>query len=60
MVLQRLPEYPRMLTVTLEESKDLYIGQSLDLHWTSNLVCPSAGEYLRALDNSTHRSRGTE
>jgi len=49
-----------MLTVTLEESKDLYIGQSLDLHWTSNLVCPSAGEYLRALDNSTHRSRGTE
>jgi len=41
------------MRVLIEESKDLYIGQSLDLHWTGNLVCPSVGEYLRSLDDKT-------
>ena len=36
----------------VEESKRLYIGQSLDLHWTGNLVCPSVAEYIKALDDS--------
>lgn len=35
-----------------EESERLYVGQSHDLHWTANLMCPSIGQYIRALDDS--------
>lgn len=35
-----------------EELKRLYIGQSLDLHWTSNLISPSVEQYLRMVENS--------
>jgi len=37
-----------------EESERLYVGQSHDLHWTANLICPSVGEYIRALDDSEY------
>jgi geranylgeranyl pyrophosphate synthase len=39
--------------VFLEELKSLYVGQSLDLHWTSNLICPSVEQYLQMVENST-------
>ncbi len=38
--------------IVIEESKALYIGQSLDLHWTTNLECPSIEEYIKVLDAS--------
>jgi geranylgeranyl pyrophosphate synthase len=38
--------------IVIEESKALYIGQSLDLHWTTNLECPSIKEYIKVLDAS--------
>ncbi|KAH8717137.1 Geranylgeranyl diphosphate synthase sdnC [Beauveria bassiana] len=39
--------------VVLEHLKVLYVGQSYDLHWRTNLECPSEEDYLRALDNKT-------
>ncbi|KAM4055514.1 polyprenyl synthetase domain-containing protein [Hirsutella rhossiliensis] len=41
------------VSIVLEELKILYIGQSLDLYWTCNLVCPSVGEHLKSVDNKT-------
>lgn len=41
------------LAIYSEELKSLYIGQSLDLHWTSNLICPSVEEYLDMVENKT-------
>jgi geranylgeranyl pyrophosphate synthase len=39
--------------IVIEDSKALYVGQSLDLHWTTNLVRPTLEQYLAALDKST-------
>jgi geranylgeranyl pyrophosphate synthase len=39
--------------IVVEDSKALYVGQSLDLHWTTNLVRPTLEQYLAALDKST-------
>ncbi|KAK4101104.1 terpenoid synthase [Parathielavia hyrcaniae] len=36
-----------------EELSDLYIGQSHDLYWTCNLVCPTEDEYLAMVDGKT-------
>jgi geranylgeranyl pyrophosphate synthase len=36
-----------------DEMKNLYAGQSLDLYWTYNVVCPSLPEYLKMVDKST-------
>jgi geranylgeranyl pyrophosphate synthase len=36
----------------LEELDNMFVGQSLDLDWTSNLTCPSIEEYLRMVDFS--------
>jgi hypothetical protein len=30
----------------------MFVGQSLDLDWTSNLTCPSVDDYIRMVDFS--------
>ncbi|KAK8047539.1 geranylgeranyl pyrophosphate synthase [Apiospora saccharicola] len=35
------------------ELERLYVGQSLDLHWTSNLICPSIEQYLEMIEYKT-------
>ncbi len=58
--------------LSIDEMRSLYTGQSLDLYWTYNLICPSIPEYLKMVDKSmsffvhaqphfaTHRSRNWE
>ena len=41
------------ISFIIEEMRNLFLGQSLDLHWTCNLICPSLNEYLKMLDQST-------
>ncbi|KAI0448819.1 geranylgeranyl pyrophosphate synthase [Xylaria acuta] len=36
-----------------EEMRRLYVGQSYDLYWTHNALCPSIAEYLRMVDDKT-------
>ena len=38
--------------MSADEMRKLYSGQSLDLYWTYNVVCPSLPEYLKMVDNS--------
>jgi hypothetical protein len=40
------------LGIYAEELRLLHIGQSLDLHWTSRIRCPSMAEYLKMIDCS--------
>ncbi|KAK4034307.1 isoprenoid synthase domain-containing protein [Parachaetomium inaequale] len=37
----------------LDELQDLYVGQSHDVSWTSNLECPTEEEYLAMVDGKT-------
>ncbi|KAI0526192.1 geranylgeranyl pyrophosphate synthase [Xylaria bambusicola] len=39
--------------VFTEEMRRLYVGQSYDLYWTHNALCPSIAEYLRMVDDKT-------
>ncbi|KAI0398029.1 putative geranylgeranyl diphosphate synthase [Xylariaceae sp. FL0594] len=39
--------------IFMEEVKSLHIGQSLDIHWTQNLVCPSVEEYFQMVEGKT-------
>ncbi|KAI3329071.1 putative geranylgeranyl diphosphate synthase [Xylariaceae sp. AK1471] len=41
------------LAIFIEELKHLHIGQSLDIHWTSNLICPSVEEYFKMVECKT-------
>lgn len=41
------------LTVMLEELEGLYLGQSWDLYWKYNLVCPTEVEYINMIDHKT-------
>ncbi|KAI1195542.1 putative geranylgeranyl diphosphate synthase [Nemania serpens] len=41
------------LLVFTEELKSLYVGQGLDLHWTSNMICPSVEQYLKMVQEKT-------
>ncbi|KAI8623120.1 geranylgeranyl pyrophosphate synthase [Xylariaceae sp. FL1651] len=36
-----------------EEMQHLYIGQSYDIYWTHNAICPSASKYLKMVDDKT-------
>lgn len=40
------------LKVFIEELKNLYTGQSLDLHWTCNLACPTIDSYFEMVEGS--------
>ena len=44
---------PACLGIFVEEMKGLYVGQSYDLYWTHNTVCPSISEYLKMVDLKT-------
>ncbi|KAL4867799.1 hypothetical protein BDV12DRAFT_209514 [Aspergillus spectabilis] len=44
---------PRSLLIFTEELHNLYVGQSMDLYWTSNLICPSVNEYFQMIEHKT-------
>ena len=44
---------PACLRIYIEEMKELYVGQSYDLYWTHNALCPSISEYLKMIDMKT-------
>lgn len=44
---------PECLSIFTKEMRSLYTGQSLDLYWTYNLVCPSIPEYIKMVDKKT-------
>lgn len=35
-----------------DELKNLFVGQSLDLYWTRNMVVPSVEQYFQMVENS--------
>ncbi|MCJ1461492.1 hypothetical protein MMC07_000089 [Pseudocyphellaria aurata] len=39
------------LNIFIEELRLLYIGQSFDLYWTHNVICPSVEDYLKMVDS---------
>ncbi|KAL4893922.1 Ophiobolin F synthase [Aspergillus ambiguus] len=41
------------LRIFVEEVQQLYMGQSYDLYWTHNILCPSISEYLKMVDMKT-------
>ena len=43
---------PADANILLEESANLYIGQSLDLLWKYHVHCPSEEDYLEMVDGS--------
>ena len=44
---------PSCLRIFHEEMQQLYVGQSYDLYWTHNALCPSIAEYLKMVDKKT-------
>lgn len=44
---------PSCIRIYLEEMNQLYVGQSYDLYWTHNALCPSISEYLKMIDMKT-------
>ena len=44
---------PSCLRIFIEEMQQLYVGQSYDLYWTHNALCPSISEYLKMIDKKT-------
>ncbi|KAI2821706.1 hypothetical protein CBS133816_9483 [Aspergillus niger] len=48
----RLLEDSRCLDIFVEETRNLFIGQSFDLYWTRQDECPSEEEYLEMIRQS--------
>ena len=44
---------PACLRIFIEEMQQLYVGQSYDLYWTHNALCPTISEYLKMVDKKT-------
>ena len=44
---------PSCFRIFIEEMQQLYVGQSYDLYWTHNALCPSILEYLKMVDKKT-------
>ena len=44
---------PSCFRIFIEEMQQLYVGQSYDLYWTHNALCPSISEYLKMVDKKT-------
>ncbi|KAF4631128.1 hypothetical protein G7Y89_g7014 [Cudoniella acicularis] len=44
---------PSCFRIFVEEMQHLYVGQSYDLYWTHNALCPSISEYLKMVDDKT-------
>lgn len=51
----RLHLRPGCLAVYAEELHRLHVGQSFDLHWTNQVMCPTITEYIEMIDNSKSR-----
>ncbi|KAI5235053.1 hypothetical protein E4T42_09780, partial [Aureobasidium subglaciale] len=41
------------LSICIEEMEQLYVGQSYDLYWTYNVLCPSISSYLKMVEKKT-------
>ncbi|KAM7196549.1 Isoprenoid synthase domain containing protein [Rhypophila sp. PSN 637] len=44
---------PGAVGITLEQLRDLHIGQSYDLHWTRHTLCPTEQEYMEMVHKKT-------
>ena len=44
---------PHCIRIYERQLKRLHIGQSLDLHWTNHVSCPSTAEYIDMVDHKT-------
>ena len=44
---------PSCFRIFSEEIQQLYVGQSYDIYWTHNALCPSISEYLKMVDKKT-------
>lgn len=44
---------PQSMEILLQNLACLQIGQSWDIHWRHNLVCPHEKEYISMIDNKT-------
>lgn len=44
---------PACFRIFIEEVQQLYVGQSYDLYWTHNALCPSISDYLKMVDKKT-------
>jgi ophiobolin F synthase len=58
MLLQAMQEAAKLsnkdaLQIVLDDVENLFLGQSWDLYWKYNLICPSVEEYLNMVDNKT-------
>lgn len=42
--------------MTIEELRNIDIGQSFDIYWTHHVMCPSVENYLKSADDSEHTS----
>jgi geranylgeranyl diphosphate synthase type 3 len=54
--LKRLPclNHPEVMTTCTEHLFDWYWGQSLEIYWRDNYICPSEEEYLEMSKRSTY------
>lgn len=43
---------PQCMAILIDELRNLFIGQSFDLHWTRQGECPSEEEYLEMVSQS--------
>lgn len=43
---------PHCMTILVDELRNLFVGQSFDLHWTRQSECPSEEEYLEMVSQS--------
>lgn len=44
---------PACLDICIAEMEQLYVGQSYDLYWTYNVLCPSITDYLKMAEKKT-------
>ncbi|KAI6777686.1 isoprenoid synthase domain-containing protein [Emericellopsis cladophorae] len=44
---------PNAVDITLEQLRNLHVGQSYDLYWTRHAICPSEEEYLEMVSKKT-------
>ncbi|KAG8529592.1 uncharacterized protein KY384_006229 [Bacidia gigantensis] len=49
-VVQDLNNREKCTSILLEELEQLFVGQSWDLHWRINCICPTEEEYLEMVD----------
>ncbi|KAK6530346.1 hypothetical protein TWF694_003702 [Orbilia ellipsospora] len=44
---------PSAIAVFADELANLHLGQSLDLHWSFHVKCPTEAEYIKMIDGKT-------